>query len=152
MVSISVSLVPPLVVLFAGLLSSQLLNEAQKQVLDSLKNTVYYAGLGKIDRLQEKLHEQLQFGLYQEQFQYVRNGTVAFDPNWLHDRRRLQGRWEWEEKGWTVPLTWGPAPRHGGPNSLGVYSVGWSVEQGDSNTFFTHIFYTFYTHFTHIHV
>ena len=50
------------------------------------------------------------------------NGTITFDPLWLDARRRFQGRWSIADKGWLVPLRWGPAPNHG-EGSIGVYAV-----------------------------
>jgi len=51
------------------------------------------------------------------------NGSSSFSPLWLNERRRLQGRWSKQDKAWLVPLSWAPAPNHGGPTSLGVYAV-----------------------------
>lgn len=51
-----------------------------------------------------------------------RNGTVSFPPQWLDERRRLQDRWDFADKGWLVPVQFIQALKHGGPTSIGAHT------------------------------
>lgn len=94
-------------------------------VPSSMKQTAYYAVLSVADSsnlLGGSMPVYMPVGKSDaDGWGLFHNGSVTFPPLWLDDRRRLQGRWSVAEKGWLVPLTWGPAPKHGG--GIGVYAV-----------------------------
>lgn len=52
-----------------------------------------------------------------------RNGTVSFPPQWLDERRLLQDRGTFQDKGWLVPVQFISALKHGGPTSIGAHAL-----------------------------